>query len=80
MHAGRQRARTEFRLRQLLCERCLDWVERTVLGPGELGAVVDRIVRREIDPYSAASELLARAAGGPTIGSSRERVLGSARR
>jgi hypothetical protein len=32
-----------------------------VLAKGELGAVVDRIAAREVDPYSAANDLLKRA-------------------
>ena len=76
---ARRRARTEFRLRQLLGERCLGWLERTVLGPDELRAVVDRIVGREIDPYSAASDLLARAVSPRTIGSLHDDPIGSTR-
>ena len=39
----------------------MDHLERDVLGTGELGAIVDRIATREVDPYSAANQLLARA-------------------
>ena len=31
-----------------------------MLAPGELSAIVDRIAEREVDPYTAASELVAR--------------------
>ena len=36
-------------------------LERDVLAPGELAAIVDRIAAREIDPYTAADHLLERA-------------------
>ena len=36
-------------------------LERDVLAPGELAAIVDRIAAREVDPYTAANELLGRA-------------------
>jgi hypothetical protein len=39
----------------------MDHLERSVLAPGELGSIVDRIATRDIDPYSAANELLRRA-------------------
>jgi hypothetical protein len=39
----------------------MDHLERDVLGPGELGTIVDRIATREIDPYTAANDLLQRA-------------------
>ena len=58
----RQHERGEFRLRELLTHRFLAYVEREVLAPGELEAIVDRIARREVDPYSAAAEIFGRAA------------------
>jgi len=54
---GRRRARHEQRLRELLSTRFLQHLERT-LPAGELDRVVDRITAGEIDPYSAASELV----------------------
>ena len=33
--------------------------ERGMLKPGELAAMVERVAAREIDPYTAADELLA---------------------
>jgi hypothetical protein len=36
-------------------------VEREVLAPGEFDGVVRRIVARELDPYSAATEILNKA-------------------
>jgi LAO/AO transport system kinase len=58
---ARQRARTEYGLRELVSQRFMDHLEREVLGPGELESIIDRIAAREIDPYSVASELLSRA-------------------
>ena len=44
-----------------------------VLAAGELGAIVDRIAAREIDPYTAANDLLQRRALSPIANhSSRE--------
>jgi LAO/AO transport system kinase len=61
MQAVRRRARSEYRLRELVAHRFMDHLEREVLAGGELGALVDRIAAREIDPYTAASDLLRRA-------------------
>jgi GTPase len=58
---ARRRMRSEFRLRELVSQRFMDHLERDVLGPGELGTIVDRIAARELDPYTAASDLLQRA-------------------
>jgi LAO/AO transport system kinase len=64
---ARLAARQEYRLRDLLARRFLAYVESEVLGPGEFDALVGRIARREVDPYTAAADVLARAfrAGGP---------------
>jgi LAO/AO transport system kinase len=59
--AARRRTRSEYRLRELVSQRFMDHLERQVLAKGELGAVVDRIAAREVDPYSAANDLLKRA-------------------
>ena len=61
--ASRRRTRSEYRLRELVSQRFMDHLERQVLAPAELGAIVDRIAAREVDPYSAANELLRRAIG-----------------
>ena len=61
MQAARRKTRSEYRLRELVSQRFMDHLERDVLGTGELGAIVDRIATREVDPYSAANQLLARA-------------------
>ena len=60
-HAKRLKARNEFRLRDLLTHRFMEHVEQGLLGRSEFGALVDRIARREVDPYTAASDILARA-------------------
>ena len=59
--ASRRRTRSEYRLRELVSQRFMDHLERQVLTPGELGTIVDRIAAREVDPYTAANDLLARA-------------------
>jgi LAO/AO transport system kinase len=59
--AARRRTRSEYRLRELVSQRFVDHLERQVLGAGELAAIVDRIAAREVDPYTAANELLRRA-------------------
>jgi len=56
--AARRRARSESRLRELVSERLMAHLERQALGPGELSAMIDRVASREIDPYSAADQLL----------------------
>ncbi len=56
----RVRARSEFRLRELLTQRFLHHLEREVLAPGEFDAMLSRIAARTLDPYSAAAELLGR--------------------
>jgi LAO/AO transport system kinase len=59
--AARRKTRSEFRLRELVAHRFMDHLERDVLASGELGSIVDRIATRELDPYSAANDLLRRA-------------------
>jgi LAO/AO transport system kinase len=61
--AARRRTRSEYRLRELVSQRFMDYLEHKVLASGELGAIVDRIAVREVDPYSAANDLLQRAVG-----------------
>jgi GTPase len=63
----RQQARGEFRLRELLTHRFLVHLEQHVLAPGELQAIVNRIASREVDPYSAAADLFARAVKQPPL-------------
>ena len=59
--AARRKTRSEYRLRELVAHRFMDHLERDVLASGELGSIVDRIATRELDPYSAANDLLRRA-------------------
>ena len=58
---ARRKSRSEYRLRELISHRFMDHLEREVLGTGELGSMVDRIAARELDPYTAANDLLSRA-------------------
>jgi LAO/AO transport system kinase len=64
VQASRRKTRSEYRLRELVSQRFMDHLERQVLVPGELGAIVERIAAREVDPYTAANDLLQRAIGG----------------
>jgi len=59
--ATRRRMRSEYRLRELVSQRFMDHLEREVLEADELSGVVDRIAAREVDPYTAANQLLGRA-------------------
>jgi LAO/AO transport system kinase len=59
--AARRRERSEYRLRELVSQRFMTHLEQEVLGEGEFGVLVDRIASRELDPYSAANQLLQRA-------------------
>ena len=65
LQAARRKTRSEYRLRELISHRFMEHLERDVLGAGELGSMVDRIAARELDPYTAANELLARALQSP---------------
>ena len=58
---GRRRARAEHRLRECLTQGALRHIERHVLAAGELDTIVDRIASRDVDPYTAADEVLKRA-------------------
>ncbi|PYR77277.1 MAG: hypothetical protein DMF87_16440 [Acidobacteria bacterium] len=53
----RQRARQEYRLRDLLSHRFMQMVEEA-LPEGELQRIVDGIAERKVDPYSAASAIV----------------------
>jgi LAO/AO transport system kinase len=59
--AARRHTRSEYRLRELIAQRFTDHLERNVLAPNELSAIVDRIAERQVDPYTAATDLLNRA-------------------
>jgi LAO/AO transport system kinase len=54
----RRRARSEYRLRELVTDRFMKYLEGHVLAEGEFKGVVDRIAAREVDPYTAANTLL----------------------
>lgn len=56
---GRQRTRQEYRLRELLAHRFMQLVDAT-LPSGEFDRIVNGIAAREIDPYSAAAEIMQR--------------------
>jgi LAO/AO transport system kinase len=62
--AARRKSRSAYRLRELVSQRFMSHLEQRVLGAGEFEATVDRIAARDIDPYTAANELVARALGG----------------
>jgi LAO/AO transport system kinase len=65
VQAARRRTRSEYRLRELVSHRFMDHLEREVLATDELRAMVDRIAARELDPYTAANDLLGRALQSP---------------
>jgi LAO/AO transport system kinase len=58
---ARRRTRSEFRLRQLLADRFLDFVSREVLSDGEFDSLLERIAGRAIDPYTAVNDIVSRA-------------------
>jgi GTPase len=58
--AARRHARSEYRLRELVSQHFMDHLESHVLKPGEMKAIVDRIAARDVDPYTAADQLLGR--------------------
>jgi LAO/AO transport system kinase len=59
---SRRRQRAEVQLRAILSAKLLRQIESRVPA-AEMTTLVDRIVARTIDPYSAAGELLGRAGG-----------------
>ena len=60
LQSRRQRMRGESRLRDLVSQRFMKRLEGNGLKPGEFDALVERIAARDIDPYSAADQLLDR--------------------
>jgi LAO/AO transport system kinase len=64
---ARRRTRSEYRLRELVSQRFMDHLEREVLAENELATLVERIATREIDPYTAANDLLSRALRRPVL-------------
>jgi LAO/AO transport system kinase len=65
--ALRQHSRHEYRLRELLGHRFMQKVEDT-LTPGDFDRIVAAIASREVDPYSAASDIMTRVFGSPESG------------
>jgi LAO/AO transport system kinase len=62
---ARRRARAEWRLREILGRKFMLHLEANVFSPGEFGQWLDRISAREVDPYGAADQVMARALGSP---------------
>jgi LAO/AO transport system kinase len=58
---ARRQLRTEFQVRELVSRRFMQYLEREILEPGELAAVVRRVASRDVDPYAAAENRLGRA-------------------
>jgi LAO/AO transport system kinase len=67
VRAGRLRERADYRLRELLSHRFVQHVEHRVLEAGELASLLDRMARREIDPYSVADGVIQRALASETL-------------
>jgi LAO/AO transport system kinase len=65
---SRQRARQEYRLRELLSHRFMQHAEK-ILTPAEFDRIVGGIASREIDPYSAAADIMTRVLGTAQPGS-----------
>jgi LAO/AO transport system kinase len=57
----RQRLRDEQRLWTLVSQAFIERITHDVLAEGELAAIVERIVAKDLDPHTAAGELMARA-------------------
>ena len=57
---SRRRARAEWRMRELLAQRFLQFVERDVLAAGEFEATLEQIAARELDPYTAVDRIITR--------------------
>ena len=60
----RRRARFRARVRQLMSDRFLEHTEYHELEPGVFNRWVDRVTAAEVDPYTAADEILERVLGG----------------
>jgi LAO/AO transport system kinase len=56
----RRLARAEWRLRALIAQRLVQHVEQRVLEAGELQRTLERIAARELDPYTAVDDIVAR--------------------
>ena len=62
--AVRRRERQRVRLRELLARQLVQRVESS-LPSGEIERMAERVAARELDPYSAVGELIARVGGVP---------------
>jgi LAO/AO transport system kinase len=60
---ARRRSWCEYRLREILTDSFLAHVDRAILAPGELESIIDQIVARTLDPYTAAERVMKRAVG-----------------
>jgi LAO/AO transport system kinase len=63
---ARRRVRSEARVRELVAARLMNHLERHVLTAGEWSAAIERVNTREIDPYTAADQLVRHLVAGPT--------------
>jgi LAO/AO transport system kinase len=59
---SRRRARYETRVRELVAERLMKHLEQHGLSAGEWDAAIHRVETRELDPYTAAEQLVRRLA------------------
>jgi LAO/AO transport system kinase len=59
--AKRRRDRSQSRLRELVSQRVMSRLEQSTWGKGELESMVERVAAREIDPYTAADQLVEKA-------------------
>lgn len=60
---ARRRSQAHGRLQEILARRFVQFVEHDLLAPADWEAYTDRIAGRELDYYSAASDILARVLG-----------------
>ena len=61
----RRRARVSARIRRLVSDRFLEHAEHRALEPGAFDRLVDQVAGAELDPYTAANELLDEALQSP---------------
>jgi LAO/AO transport system kinase len=57
---SRRRARYETRVRELVAKRLMKHLEQHILSAGEWDAAIHRVETRELDPYTAAEQLVRR--------------------
>jgi len=63
----RRRARSAWRLREILGRRFVNDVEQRILAKGEFDQLLDAVTHRTVDPYAAADSVMARAMGHRSI-------------